>query len=113
MTFHSLRHTAATAAIAGGLNIPDVAAMLGHATPNVTLSVYADAWRAKAEHSAEALAGVLFGENGSSLVAEAPEIQVARAASVTELPVSKGLEMVGRVGIEPTTKRLRVSCSTS
>jgi hypothetical protein len=79
----------------------------------VTLTVYADAWRAKAEHSAEALAGVLFGESGSSLVADAPETQSRREASVTQLPVFKGFEMVGRVGIEPTTKRLRVSCSTS
>jgi hypothetical protein len=95
VTFHSLRHTAATAAIAAGANIPDVAAMLGHATPNVTLTVYADAWRTKAEHSAEALAGTLFGENGSSLVADAPKSQSRLEASVSELPVPKGFESGG------------------
>jgi integrase len=113
VTFHSLRHTAATAAIAAGENIPDVAAMLGHASPNVTLAVYADAWRATAEHSAEALAEVLFGESGSKTVAGTPEDNGLRGGSVLEMPISKGIEMVGRVGVEPTTKRLRVSCSTN
>jgi hypothetical protein len=41
-----------------------------------------------------------------------PAILVGEAL-VSELPVPKGFEVVGRVGIEPTTKRLRVSCSTS
>jgi integrase len=113
VTFHSLRHTAATAAIAAGENIPDVAAMLGHASPNVTLTIYADAWRAKAEHSAEALAGVLFGETGSKTVANTADGTGARAEPVSEMPISEGFGMVGRVGVEPTTKRLRVSCSTN
>ena len=109
VTFHSLRHTAATAAIAAGENIADIGAMLGHASPNVTLTIYADAWRAKAEHSAEALADVLFGESGSKTVAKAADVTEVREGTVSEMPISKGLGLVGRVGLEPTTKRLRVS----
>ena len=81
LNFHSVRHTAARARRSGaGANIPGVAAMLGH---YVTLTVYADAWRAKAEHSAEALAGVLFGNTCSSLVAR-PKLQVPAALQLVE-----------------------------
>lgn len=39
--FHDLRHTAATLMLAGGIPVHVVAARLGHATPTITLSVYA------------------------------------------------------------------------
>lgn len=42
-TFHDLRHTYATVAIAGGADVRSVAAILGHANAAVTLSVYAAA----------------------------------------------------------------------
>jgi integrase len=41
VTFHSLRHTHASALIAAGVDIATIAARLGHARPNVTLQVYA------------------------------------------------------------------------
>jgi hypothetical protein len=56
------------------------------------------AWRATAEHSAEALAEVLFGESGSKTVAGTPEDNGLRGGSVLEMPISKGIEMVGRDG---------------
>lgn len=37
---HDLRHTAATIAIASGADVKSVQDMLGHASPNITLSVY-------------------------------------------------------------------------
>jgi hypothetical protein len=70
--------------------------MLGHASPNVTLTIYADAWRAKAEHSAEALADVLFGESGSKTVAETADVTETCEGTVSEMPISKRLELVGR-----------------
>jgi hypothetical protein len=39
--------------------------VLGPAGPQVTLTVYADAWAAQVEQSAEGIADVLFGESGS------------------------------------------------
>jgi integrase len=37
---HSTRHTAATHLIAGGIDVTTTAAILGHSTPTVTLSIY-------------------------------------------------------------------------
>jgi integrase len=41
LTFHDLRHAAASRLIAAGLDPVTVAAVLGHEDPNVTLRVYA------------------------------------------------------------------------
>ena len=41
--FHDLRHTFATLAIAGGLDVKTVSAILGHSNAAMTLDVYADA----------------------------------------------------------------------
>lgn len=43
LTFHDLRHSFATRAIAEGADVKSVAAVLGHADCRVTLNVYADA----------------------------------------------------------------------
>jgi len=44
ITFHDLRHSYATLAIASGADIKAVAAVLGHANAAITLNVYADAY---------------------------------------------------------------------
>jgi len=43
ITFHDLRHTAGSMALAGGVPIPQVSRLLGHANPAVTMSIYAHA----------------------------------------------------------------------
>ena len=43
ITFHDLRHSFATRAIAAGADVKAVAAVLGHANAAITLNVYADA----------------------------------------------------------------------
>ena len=43
VTFHDLRHSFATRAIAAGADVKSVAAVLGHTDAHVTLNVYADA----------------------------------------------------------------------
>ncbi len=43
VTFHDLRHSFATRAIAAGADVKSVAAVLGHANAAITLNVYADA----------------------------------------------------------------------
>jgi integrase len=40
VSFHALRHTHASALIAGGLDVVLIAKRLGHGSPNVTLRVY-------------------------------------------------------------------------
>jgi integrase len=42
-TFHDLRHTFATAAIAAGVDVKTVSSILGHANAAMTLNVYASA----------------------------------------------------------------------
>jgi integrase len=41
VTFHALRHTHASALIAGGLDVVKISRRLGHSSPKVTLTVYA------------------------------------------------------------------------
>lgn len=55
-TFHDLRHTYATVAIASGADVRSVAAILGHADASVTLNVYAAA-DAEAMRRAASLVG--------------------------------------------------------
>lgn len=43
VTFHDLRHSYATSAIAAGADVRSVAAIMGHADVSLTLNVYADA----------------------------------------------------------------------
>lgn len=60
VTFHDLRHTFATAAIAQGVDVKTVSSILGHANAAMTLNIYAsadpDAKRRAADAVAEAMA---------------------------------------------------------
>ena len=54
---HDLRHTAATVAIANGVDIKSVQSMLGHATASFTLDVYAHTSRKMMEENAAKVQG--------------------------------------------------------
>ena len=41
LPFHSLRHTCASLALERGVNVKVVSELLGHASPTITLTVYA------------------------------------------------------------------------
>ena len=41
VTYHDLRHTFATVAIAEGIDVMSLAAILGHKDPSMTMRVYA------------------------------------------------------------------------
>lgn len=49
LSWHDLRHVAASALIAEGASVPYLARILGHATPAVTLGIYAHEY-ARFEH---------------------------------------------------------------
>lgn len=51
-TFHDLRHTYATQAIAAGLDVKTVSAVLGHANAAMTLNIYADATKDQKQRAA-------------------------------------------------------------
>ena len=51
VSFHALRHSHASALIAGGMDVVAVSRRLGHGSPNVTLTTYAHLFK-RADHSA-------------------------------------------------------------
>jgi integrase len=65
VTFHSLRHSAATAAIQSGQTVATVAGLLGHASPQTTLNTYVDQWASMQEQSAEDITEALFPGSGN------------------------------------------------
>jgi len=52
---HALRHTHASMLIAAGLDVVSVSKRLGHASPNVTLRVYAHLFRTRDDKAADAI----------------------------------------------------------
>jgi integrase len=88
ITFHSLRHAAATAAIASGANVQTVCSLLGHANPQITLTTYADEWAAKLDqNTAVDIANVLF---GSKTVAADEKEEIGRAQNLEKSPENLG-----------------------
>jgi integrase len=61
ITFHQLRHTAASLALANGVPVPDVSAMLGHAGPHITLKTYAHIMPGSERQTAEAMEAAIYG----------------------------------------------------
>jgi len=55
---HALRHTHASALIAGGIDVVTVSRRLGHSNPTITLGVYAHLFR-ETDSSAAAIEKVL------------------------------------------------------
>ena len=59
VTFHSFRHSHASALIASGLDVVTISKRLGHATPAVTLSVYSHMFKNTDDLAAAAIDGAL------------------------------------------------------
>jgi integrase len=78
LRFHDLRHTFASLLIAEGANIVFVSRQLGHASPDITLRVYAHLFdrAAHAEHTRQALEGG-YGKLVESACGEQWQTQVA------------------------------------
>ena len=68
--FHDLRHTYASLLIEQGENIKYVQSQLGHASPTVTLNVYAHLMKPVNQEAACRLESAVFGGDGSKMVAE-------------------------------------------
>jgi integrase len=67
--FHDLRHTNASLRLENGENIKYIQTQLGHASPTVTLNVYAHLMNPTNQEAACRLENVIFGESGSKMVA--------------------------------------------
>jgi integrase len=69
LRFHDLRHTGISLALAAGVPLTDVAAWAGHASPSVTMAVYAHAVPGRERVVTAALEGMLGGARTSGTVA--------------------------------------------
>lgn len=61
ITFHGLRHTHASALIAAQLDVVSISRRLGHASPTITLAVYAHLFKNKDGEAAAAMDKALGG----------------------------------------------------
>ena len=68
--FHDLRHTYASLLIEQGENIKYIQSQLGHASPMITLTVYAHLMNPVNQEAASRLENTIFGTTGSKTVAE-------------------------------------------
>jgi integrase len=59
VTFHALRHTHASQLIDAGVDIVTISRRLGHASPNVTLGIYAHLFRKSDDKAAQAINAAL------------------------------------------------------
>ena len=59
--FHDLRHTYASLMIEQGENIKYIQSQLGHATPTITMNVYAHLMKPVNQEAARRLEGRIFG----------------------------------------------------
>lgn len=64
VTFHTLRHSCASAMIAGGAPITEVQHRLGHANPAITLQVYSHFFKHSEGSTADEMANVILSDNG-------------------------------------------------
>ena len=61
ITFHALRHTHASQLIDAGVDIATISKRLGHATPGITLNVYAHRFRQDDGKAAAAINAAMKG----------------------------------------------------
>ena len=60
-TFHDLRHTFATMAVAAHVDIKAISASMGHSNAAMTLNIYADATAEGKQRAAQTMQAVLSG----------------------------------------------------
>src|SRR5205823_12418258 len=63
ITIHGLRHTFATQALAGGVPLRVVSEALGHASPSVTMAIYAHVLREHRHIVADATGATLLSDD--------------------------------------------------
>jgi integrase len=105
-SLHSTRHTAATHLIAGGIDVTTAAAILGHSTPTVTLSIYSHVVEGNESAAMDVLGERL--EQMRNRIADALEdpngYRMATAGDSAKKKARRsGLSMVAGTGFEPVT----------
>ena len=113
ITPHTLRHTAASIAISSGANVKAVQRMLGHASAAMTLDVYADLFDEDMDTLAERLETTASDARADYLRTGTGVIQLRQDSQQAARIADLHEQRVGPVGLEPTTRGLKVRCSTN
>ncbi|MDU4039798.1 MAG: tyrosine-type recombinase/integrase [Bifidobacterium dentium] len=72
LVVHSLRHTYASIAVAGGADVKTLQKAMGHSSASITLDVYADLWPDSLDNVADAIGRAVRGESlGNSWAVDA------------------------------------------
>lgn len=66
--FHDLRHTNASLRLENGENIKNIQTQLGHASPTITLNIYAHLLKDRNPEAAHRLENTIFGTTGHKMV---------------------------------------------
>jgi integrase len=106
---HDLRHTAASLAIRSGANVKLVQQMLGHASAAMTLDVYAGLFADDLDGLAEKL-DILVSQACHATDGTVVSLDAARAG---KQGLARQDDAVGPVGLEPTTRGLKVRSSAN
>lgn len=90
VTFHTLRHSCASAMIAAGAPVTEVQHRLGHANPAITLQVYSHFFKHSESGAADLLAKVLLGNGAPGTESEncGQFVGTQRALAVEAIAVS-------------------------
>jgi integrase len=117
---HDARHTAATLLLAQGVPARVAMQILGHSQITLTLGTYSHVVPELAHDAAQRMANVLWpttaDENSDTLAAQLAALRPTNPSDGRLSDGSSALtseNVVGPVGLEPTTRGLKVRCSAS
>ncbi len=114
MWIHELRHSCASLMFSMNVPLEAVSDQLGHASIGVTKDVYVHLLPGSRVRAAQVMEDLFFGESEppSDAKEEIVARPVARLSRATDKKVSVIRTSVGRLGLDPSTLRLKVSCSS-
>jgi integrase len=90
VNMHSLRHSFASALIADGAAVTEVQALLGHASPAITLKIYSHWFKATDSGAVSRLGALILGDGVHKVITEAVPAKVARIGLAREPQRSVG-----------------------
>ena len=113
---HDLRHGAASLMLAAGVPMAIVSKMLRHSSIGITVDTYGHLSEDTARTASDAMAAALeqaFETTAATAGDHTATTAAASAAEQTDQTDAPAVSQVGPVGIEPTTRGLKVRCSAS
>ncbi len=112
VTFHCLRHTAATRLLEGGAQLEAVSALLGHSSIKVTADTYAHLRATSVGSELAKLSEKTFAKLADQM-ADSKVVILADKQKTRRAKRKTGFQFVEMGGLEPPTPYMRSKCSTS